>query len=491
MISFRSPFSRTFATSIRAGAAAWHRLRRDARGNVFMIMGFAMIPITFSTGMVIDYSRAARLQTKLNAVADAASLAGTTTPMLKKTIMAACDASRRSFISGASNLNGLTLDNLNVSDLKIVITETYASVSDVTQTCPNSLGSSGGSQVLPLSRVVTVTYNGKSANAFGGVLGRAAMDIGGASTARASLAPYIDIHLALDTSQSMGLASTRAGEITLYNATKAAGNKGCQFGCHVRASFDPVNSKSNSEIARTSGVEMRIDVLRKATQDMIQTAKDNQSDSKLYGFGLYQFGAVASAIATLSDDLSAIYTTAGTIDLGPNDASGYGDTNLPDILAKLSPADSNQDKMKITIHGDGTSRQKARAFVFIITDGVTDVKGPCTSSHCTAPIDPAQCSAFKANDVTVGIVYTTFLPIIDNPNKGLNSALQGDYKALVKTFSNARDAYGAKLTDSSIAPRLEACASPGWYFEGADGPTIHRAMQRLFEQASKPATITR
>ena len=61
------------------------RLCRDNRGNVLMIMGFAILPITFATGMAIDYARAARLQTKLNAAADAAALAAVTLPMMDQT----------------------------------------------------------------------------------------------------------------------------------------------------------------------------------------------------------------------------------------------------------------------------------------------------------------------------------------------------------------------------------------------------------------------
>lgn len=45
------------------------------RGNVTMLFGFAIIPLTFATGMAIDYTRAMTLQTRLNVAADAAALA--------------------------------------------------------------------------------------------------------------------------------------------------------------------------------------------------------------------------------------------------------------------------------------------------------------------------------------------------------------------------------------------------------------------------------
>ena len=52
----------------------WRRLLKDQRGNVLMFYGFAVIPLTFSVGMGIDYARAMKAQTKLNAAADAAAL---------------------------------------------------------------------------------------------------------------------------------------------------------------------------------------------------------------------------------------------------------------------------------------------------------------------------------------------------------------------------------------------------------------------------------
>ena len=50
------------------------RLAVHKRGNVLMIFAFAVVPMVFATGMGIDYARAARLRTKLNAIADAATM---------------------------------------------------------------------------------------------------------------------------------------------------------------------------------------------------------------------------------------------------------------------------------------------------------------------------------------------------------------------------------------------------------------------------------
>ena len=61
--------------SIRAAMLrAVRRLGADQRGNIMMMMGLAIIPLTFAIGFGVDYSRAEKLQTRLNAAADAAAL---------------------------------------------------------------------------------------------------------------------------------------------------------------------------------------------------------------------------------------------------------------------------------------------------------------------------------------------------------------------------------------------------------------------------------
>lgn len=460
-------------------AARVRTLVPERRGNVMMIMAFALIPLTFSTGMAIDYSRAARLQTKLNAVADAASLAATTTPMFKKPMQSACDIARKTFVSGSTGLVGLTINTALASDLTVTITETYAKGLPITFVCPTTPMIITGLEIQPLSRTAVVTYNASSKNAFANVLGSDTMPIGGTSTANVAAAPFIDIHMALDTSQSMGLAATDADAMKLYKLTKAQTKEGCTFGCHVPKSGEPV---SNETIAHNNGIQLRVDVLKQATVDMIDTAIAEQGDKQLYRFGLYRMGTTLTDIAPLSSDLNGIRNTASALTLGPNDSSGVGDTNLKDV--------TDSTYSRITAKGGGETQASARAYLFLVTDGVADTKGSCTSGHCTGPIDPTQCQRYKDAGIIVGVVYTTYSPIKADPSNPSNTALEGNYVALVKTFS-LRDKNNQPQYATQIAPNLQSCASPGWYFEASDGPAIHAAIQKLFRQASQQTTIVR
>ncbi|MFK5058073.1 TadE/TadG family type IV pilus assembly protein, partial [Klebsiella pneumoniae] len=62
------------------------RLARESDANVMILTALAALPTLFGLGFSIDYARAMMLQARINAVADAASLAGTDTIYLLKDV---------------------------------------------------------------------------------------------------------------------------------------------------------------------------------------------------------------------------------------------------------------------------------------------------------------------------------------------------------------------------------------------------------------------
>jgi Flp pilus assembly protein TadG len=176
-------------------------LAASRRGNVLMIFAFAVIPLTFATGMGIDYSRAARLRTKLDAIADAAALAAVAQPAMNDPSDADAITTATNMFNGqAKNLEGLT--NLKLATPVV--------------THPNGT----------TSRVVTVAYTAASLNTFSGVLNMRSIPISGTSTATATAAPNMDFYVALDTSPSMALPTTSDGIATMDAHMK------CSFACH-------------------------------------------------------------------------------------------------------------------------------------------------------------------------------------------------------------------------------------------------------------------
>src|SRR3546814_2625459 len=105
-----------------------------------------------ATGMGIDYSRAAKLRTKLNALADAAALSAVTRPMMDKSSTYAKQIATNTFSAQAASLSGA-----EVSKLIITVTD---------------------SANINIGRTATVRDTAKSNNIFADLLGIRALTIG-------------------------------------------------------------------------------------------------------------------------------------------------------------------------------------------------------------------------------------------------------------------------------------------------------------------------
>lgn len=189
------------------------RLNTDQSGGVFMIAGFAIVPLTFMVGFGIDYSRAMSLQTQLNAAADAAALAAVAPSMILQSNTASGAAATAMFNAQASRLTGY-------QDLQMTPTITD--------------GTSGSSGATGYLRKATVAYSVKSINVFSGILGVNTLTVNGTSSASAAQPPNVDFYLAMDNSPSMLLPATSDGVSKIIAATKTSENSvGCAFACHA------------------------------------------------------------------------------------------------------------------------------------------------------------------------------------------------------------------------------------------------------------------
>jgi Flp pilus assembly protein TadG len=544
-------------------------LRTDQRGNVLMIFGFSLIPMVFATGMGIDYARAMKAQTKLNAAADAAALSAVSQTMMNESNAAACDKAQKMFAAQANALPGVKL----AEDAPVI---SMKDADGVVLKCKDASGG-GASQ----SRTVTVTYTGTSDNIFGGLLGWAALPISGASDTYASVAPNIDFYIALDTSPSMALPTTSAGITTMENKL------GCAFACHSNQIEKYVTPRKNKHIADTifldlvkgnygtgsvteqgsckktsggkcteynydtytytvidqsghyvfdnkpyksgvplscnvdgkdkcvrnptpntygeyadsywyalnKGLTLRVTDERFAVRDLMDLAVtyavDNEAD---YRAALYTFDHSTNLkrIASLSENLTG---TGGVKDLTsgvdlvivndkkgngrpPNGASGseYLFTSFQSILQAFSPGGA----YPIPDPGLGTktSGDKPQAFLFMVTDGMSDEN--IGSGRTRAAMQQAQinqCNALKARKIKIAILYTeyTYESIkSDEPGQReiARKAIQGD---------------GQK----SVAQALTECASPGLMYTVKTDESISNALQSLFSKALAAARIIR
>ena len=181
---------------------------------------------------------------------------------------------------------------------------------------------------------------------FLGVIGKTMLTVTGTSTATTNMPLYIDFYLLMDNSPSMGVGATPADVSKMVNNTADK----CAFACH-----DLNNNNNYYKLAKTLGVTTRIDVLRSATQQLMDTAAATQTYSSQFRMAIYDFGASAStaglrALFSLSASLSSAKSAAGNIDLmtvkGQNENNDQ-DTQFSNIMPAINGV--------ITAPGAGTS----------------------------------------------------------------------------------------------------------------------------------------
>ncbi|NEU14999.1 hypothetical protein G3T14_23430 [Methylobacterium sp. BTF04] len=441
---------------------------RSSDGNIAILFSLLSVPLIGIAGLCIDYGQILVARHSAQTGADAAALYASG---VAKNLIQNSDGSTASVAAAQAEAQTRGMDLFNAHIAKTVSSSVSGSL----------LVTKNGQRIDSIA-----SYNISTLTYFGRLFGLTNFTASVIAKSSASMPPYTNLYMALDVSQSMGLASTSDGAKSLFGIVasmeRMAGNKGsnvgCVFGCHViqNGSYIPI---SYQQVAINANIPLRIDVLRNAVITTINTAKMDSSvlGTSNYKIALYAMGLASSnsttwsltQISPLTSNWPTLSTAASNITLGPNNGGGTGDSFLSEPLSSL--------RGQIPAGGDGNTQNQARTFLFIITDGLRDVKGSCTSGHCTAAFDPASCTSFKNANITVAVIYTTYLPILANPTNG-STSLDGNYVDLVKPYA------------SSIAPNLKSCASPGWYVEASDGPAIDKALADMFAQTAQQPALT-
>ncbi len=286
---------------------------------------------------------------------------------------------------------------------------------------------------------------------------------------------YIDFYLMLDNSPSMGVGATPADVTKMVNNTSDQ----CAFACH-----DYNDSNNYYNLAKTLGVTTRIDVLRTATQSLMDTATATQTYSNQFRMAIYDFGASSKTIGlralyTLSSSLTSAKTAAGNIDLmgvyGNNDAyTSDKDTQFSTVFPAINT--------EISSPGAGTSTAPLK-YLFFVSDGVADeynaacLKPKASGNRCQSPLDPSLCTTIKNRGIKIAVLYTTYLALPTN----------SWYNTWISPFNAGP--YGPS-PNSQIAQNMQSCASSGLYFEVSPTQGISDAMNALFQKAVADARIS-
>lgn len=426
----------------------------DRCGNVAVVFAITCVPLISFVGVAIDYSRAALVRTQLQGALDTAAVGAI---VQKSNAFAEAGA-----MSGDGEITVGKTDALNIFN---------GNASGRTGFTLNSVTA----EVSKTRSVVTsvMTFSADVPTSFTRIMGFDKLTVTGAATATATMPQFIDFYLLLDNSPSMGIGATPkdVDDMVAYTPDK------CGFACH-----DTSNTNSNYNIAKLKGVTTRIDVLRSATQQLMDTATAMQTYTDQFRMAIYDFGASAQtaglrSLFSLSSSLSSAKTAAGAIDLmavvGQNDNNDQ-DTSFSTILPAINSA--------ITAPGSGISSAPLK-YVFFVSDGVADEANlygcpkATTNGRCQSPINPALCKTIKDRGIKIAVLYTTYLdlPTDDWYNRWIAPFNKGPY---------------GPSPNSEIAQNMQACASPGFYFEVSPTQGIADAMNALFQKAVADARVS-
>lgn len=481
--------------------------RRGERGNVAIIVAFAMIPMVGLVGLATDYGVALTTKSKLDNSADAAALAAvagakayvaanpTDTNLTADAIAQGLNLASRSFTVNAGNLP--------YSTIPIPVTSNSAAPS--TNTCGQA------SACIYLTKngqtfTSTVYYRTTTQNNFGPIVGQKTMNVLGSSSASAQIPSYIDFYLLVDVSGSMGLPATSSGQSSL-----AAANGGCQFACHFPGQTSGYNYALNNNIQLRSGA------VNSAVCSLLVLASTPLVQHQ-YRVGIFPFIDQMATLANASyadpaptvvtPSSNALWNSAGCV---PTLSAPYYQTSNPAVFTSLLDTGTTQlytgnnpstgtgsggthfesifssVQSNIINFGTGATAATSRPFVFLITDGMQNSQhyawnskgtyyypgNPSTFNGYTAAqwdgsspayMDYTKCAALKSAGVTISVLY---IP----------------YTYLTVGSQNQTETIAADNALSSIPGALQSCASPGFYTQANTPADINTALQNMFQQA--------
>jgi Flp pilus assembly protein TadG len=421
---------------------------RSEQGNIAVIFALALLPVLSAIGCAVDYSQASRLRTQLGSMADSAVL----TTVNKQAMGASASTVQASALSMFNGLAG-TLTNYTLTSSNVTVTDAGT------------------------GRTGVLSYTATMPTTFMNIVGKPTMTIGGSTTAESALPTYIDFYLLLDNTPSMGIGATPTDVATMVSHTPDQ----CAFACH-----DLNDNNNYYKLAKTLGVTTRIDVVRTATQQLMDTATSLTSVPNQFRMAIYTFGASAASaglttITALTSSLSTAKTNAANIDLMTVNGQGQFDDTDTDY-DRIFPAINGA----ITTPGDGSTAAQPQKIMFFVSDGVADEfnAGGCTQptlngdGRCQEPITVSLCKTIKDRGIKIAVLYTTYLALTTN----------SWYNNTIAPFNAGP--YGPS-PNSLIARNMKSCASDGLYFEVSPTQGISDAMNALFRKAVNSARLTR
>jgi Flp pilus assembly protein TadG len=427
--------------------------RNDEGGSIAILGAFVFVLLIVFVGVAYDYSKATSFDTAYQGAADAGALyVANATEEIRNagnTPRAAdYQAGLEAFVRanmGPEERNSITTTTLDIS-----------------------------------SNAITVEVCGTSTNAFGAIVGSAASNPCARAIVNFSVATAVsaDVHILVDTSDSMGLAATDGDRTRLQQATFDAYNKGdltgddvgnyfyydskgrpvpvagagCSFACHVKR-----GTKSTLDVARslTPPATLRIDVAKNGIANLLDAIRRSGSDIEA---SLWGFNNKIELIESVRPVDAVLTGAVGGLTLGSPFRTARG------LMAETTPdqgSPGNNAFLGALDFRKGNWPQREQ-YVFLITDGVRALgrgsgPGPTPTTGDNRVFDINVCNDIKAK-ATLIVLYTKYL-------------------------DESTDFHWNKLVGPvypHIEPNMRACASAPEFYAAGDSPAeIQAAFSRL------------
>lgn len=433
--------------------SAFRRLCRDRTGNIAFTFALLAVPVIVAIGTSFDFVRAYNVRRDMQNDLDAAVLAAVN-----------------------------DVDTLSEQKLRDRVKVWFAAQSEL-QPKQYKL-TDAAIEIDKTKHTIVATARGTMETTLLRVAQIKTVDVRVKTAVAGPAAAYLNVYVLLDKSASMMLAATTTDQGKMK---KYAG--GCTFACHIPEgdhAYNGTTYHNNYDLAKAMGVSLRADVSVSAVGkvlDMIAKEDPQQTRIKI---GFYTMGTTTSEALAPTTSISTARQTllndAKGLTSKTSSSSTYFDKALPEMAKLVGTA------------GDGSTAQKPRKLVLLLTDGVQSARDWVHNDpNRTTPLNPDWCKSIKDTGADIGILYTEYLPITGDwgYDRTLGQSMKSSYYTSVWKGTMPKGNAKNMLRRDYIPTALTACTSKqGLFLSASDAEDIETGLSSIFEQYLAMVRIT-
>lgn len=303
----------------------------DVNGNFALMTGVMLVPLMGFGSLALDHWKVASAKSDIENAADAAALGA---------------------INRASAIMRQTGDRNNaISEGKLAGADQFGGnagkIPDTKTSTPVITVVISGLEVT-----ASVTWNANVTTTLGSFFNWSNQNIKGASRAAVTMPPYVQIHVVVDNSASMGIGATAEEQAKMFNDAFI----GCAVACHLGGGH------TTYAHTKMTGIQTRIDVVKNVLVRVAESVTQRTTIPNQIKIGVSTFSNEYSEFVKITDpaasNMTAFRDKMSKLEL----ASTGGGTDFHNAL--------KQARDKLPAGGDGLTESRPLLYVFFITDGV-------------------------------------------------------------------------------------------------------------------------